>query len=195
MKALSLLLLPLLLCACGESGPSSTTVPAHDPATRKQAIDALAEMGPQRMTHYARMDSVGPWVIVTQDDAPEGTLTFCFVMRDANGRLLSVSEAPQSISGDWYITLTHYFDEQGRTFAFERRASYYNSICAPDLAHETTTRYYAPDGRELEALFNLKDDTGKELDRAECQFPYDYPYTMYPNSAELAKGTGLPLDR
>ncbi|MDX9750259.1 MAG: hypothetical protein RBT71_04175 [Flavobacteriales bacterium] len=197
------LLLAVLLTACGGNTPSapplaeqagapeSTT--AADPATRKQAIDALLELDPGRVAVYAQVPGAQRPVIVEDGAFPEEVATTWNVLRDAAGHVVLVLEIPFSESGDWSIVLGHYFDAQGRTFAFERRAAFYNSLCTDGLAHETATRHYAPDGRETDALFSLKDEAGQDLDRAECDFPYDHPYTMHPTLAELVAATGLTL--
>lgn len=203
MRTLRSLPAIILLAACSgnppSTGPAGTT-PANgtlpqDPATRKQAIDALLEMEPQRIAVYVRVPGSDSLLHVRDGAFPEEVATTFNVLRDAGGHVVLAVEAPFSESGDWDITLAHYFDADGRTFAFERRAGFFNSICTDGMAHETTIRYYAPDGRETQAIFSLKDEQGNDLKREACEFPYDHPYIMYPSWPELAKEAGLAQRR
>jgi hypothetical protein len=201
------LLLPLpflLLAAC--TAPGHTDNEAHDtadavraepdpqhPALRKQAVDTLLAHGRGHVSHYGRLADGDAVVPLGSDDLPVGMTTTYQVLRDGADHVVLVIESPVSESGDWSIAVAHYFDAQGRTYAFERRAAFFNSLCTDGLAHERSTRYYDHDGRELGSRHDLHDAAGHPLKREDCEFPYDFPYTMYPSLAELAATTGLPI--
>lgn len=97
---------------------------------------------------------------------------------------------PVSQSGDWDMGLTHYFDQNGQTFAFERNTSFYNSLCTDDLAIEQIVTYYYKDAK-LDSIYTFTDVKGNQLEPDSCAFPYDFPYRIYTNVDDVLKSVGL----
>lgn len=196
-------LLTVLLAACGDGrNPEDATEAdraaavlerADGPEARKSAMDTLMKEHPERLQVYADAPGGAPPEQVIGGSFPDNWTTAYTVLRDEGGTVLLVAAAPFSESGDWDISLVHYFDRAGRTFAFERRASFFNSGCTDGVAYERATRYYDTTGRETSAVFALQDAQGKDLVREHCSFPYDFPYTMYTTLGELAQDVGLPV--
>src|SRR5690606_579000 len=98
--------------------------------------------------------------------------------------IVATFESPSSESGDWNIVYTHYFDSEGKTFAFERQTYFYNSMCTEGLAHEIITNFYNNDFSVLDKKYQLTDEYGKNLHKDSCQFPYDYSYEISENSED-----------
>ena len=107
-----------------------------------------------------------------------------WLLKDSLNKIVTISEQPFSQSGDWNIVLTHYFDKDGKTFAFERQANFFNSICTDDVAYETQTEFYNNNFKLIDKMYKLVDKNNKPLQKDSCQFPYDYEYKI---SADLDK--------
>ena len=77
----------------------------------------------------------------TRDDSPDDeTEARYYLLYDEQGRILSHSEVPTSLSGDWYKEITHYFGNDGQTIMLKNYSYHYNSGCAFLL--NVTWRYY-----------------------------------------------------
>jgi len=153
---------------------------------QKAQIDTLFKRNPNEIKVFALFeDDQIPREIYDQD-FPDNVVTTFNLLRDSKGRLIRISEFPFSRSGDWHIGLTHYFDNQGKTFAFERKTNFFNSICT-EIAFETVTEYYDSDFNRLDSIYTLIDGDNKELERDSCQFPYDYEYSVSMDSYNCLK--------
>ena len=189
-----------ILCLVACRPASLSEIPAQDDASRllqlkeeKTHLDSLFLIQKSQLPVYGQLRDADSLINVDLSDwNPEIVRTF-WPLVDTLGRIRAVTESPVSESGDWVITFTHYFDSVGHTFAFERKTSFYNSICTPDLAHEVRTQFFAPDGVQLDSAYHLSDAEGKSLQRSECQFPYDYPYTPAPTQADYWATHRLPI--
>ena len=106
------------------------------------------------------------------------------ILKDSLGQIITASEFPFSESGDWNIILTHYFDKDGKTFAFERQTNFFNSMCTDGVAFETQTEFYNSDFQLIDRMYKLVDEKNKILQKDSCQFPYNYEYKV---SADIDK--------
>jgi hypothetical protein len=107
-----------------------------------------------------------------------------------DSQIVCIGAYPFSLSGDWDIGLTHYFENDGSTFAFERNTSFYNSMCTDDLAIEQIVLYYH-NTSIVDSVYYLSDINGNSLVNDSCEFPYNYPYHAYPNTNDLLKSLGF----
>jgi hypothetical protein len=104
-----------------------------------------------------------------------------WILKDSLNKIITIFEQPFSESGDWNIVLTHYFDKDGNTFAFERQTNFFNSICTDDVAYETRTEFYSNDFKLIDKMYKLVDKNNKPLQKDSCQFPYDYEFKISPD--------------
>lgn len=191
MKILLSILISLscVMVAC-KSNEASTAVsenaPKHDSLSmlkkEKALIDSLFQNNKKQLSVFAKPVNKDTLIEVKNDQFPPNILTTFNVLKDKTGKTLSISEFPFSESGDWTIRLTHYFDQQGKTFAFEREAKFYNSICTDGIANESLTIFYNQSFQPIHKLYNLVDANNKPLQKDSCQFPYNYTYHI---SSEL----------
>jgi hypothetical protein len=189
----------ILLCLLACRPANSPNLPSQDVTftllqlkAEKDLLDSLAEKNQSQLTLYGRWRDTDSLVVLDPLEwNPEIMHTFLPVV-DSLGRIRAVTESPVSESGDWVITYTHYFDSSGKTFAFERKTGFFNSICTDDLALELTTQFFAPDGVQLDSTYYLSDKAGNPLQRSECQFPYDYPYSIYRSQESYWTAQRLP---
>ena len=117
------------------------------------------------------------------DDA-EATYT---IFKDSSGKIFTASEFPVSESGDWYIVLTHYFDNNGKTFAFERQTNFFNSGCTEGVAYETKTEYYNDHFQLIGREYKLIDEKNRPLKKDSCAFLYEYDYKVADNAQNYLK--------
>jgi hypothetical protein len=189
-----------ILCLVACRPASLSDIPAQDDASKllqlkveKANLDSLFEARKPQLSVYGQLRDSDSLINVDPSAwNPEIVRTF-WPLVDTQGRVRAITESPVSESGDWVITYTHYFDSVGHTFAFERKTSFYNSICTPDLAHEIRTQFFAPDGVQLDSVYHLSDAEGKSLLRSDCQFPYDHPYAPAPTQADFWAIHSLPI--
>ncbi|GAB3244718.1 hypothetical protein GCM10027346_42610 [Hymenobacter seoulensis] len=158
---------------------------------QQAAIDRYALAHPAAFLTYVQLEN-GTLVKTTSDTLPATTAVVFRVLRNEQQRLLLASESPVSESGDWSLAYTHYFNQQGHTFAFKRETAFFNSGCTESAALETITRYYTASHREVHKTTTLVDDTGKRLNRATCVSPYDWPYAYSKTSGAFLSRSRIP---
>jgi hypothetical protein len=162
---------------------------------QKRASDAYARAHSAAYVTYARLDN-GRLVRVKNAALPDGTETVYRVLMNRQRVVVLVHQEPTRESGDWHLTYTHYFTPQGQTFAYERRTSFFNSLCTQtpdDVAHETQVHYYAAGRRRRQGEYRLVDAEGRALPQARCQLPYPSPYQPSKTVAEFCRRNKLPL--
>ena len=150
----------------------------------KRQLDSLMKRGKHRIEVYALRAGEDSAIKVDKGEFPDSIRSTFNVFRDDAGRSRVASEFPFSESGDWSLRLTHYFDEKGRTFAFERSLNFFNSVCTPGMASEIRSYFFDTSGRVTDSLYLLLDKEDKALKRKDCQFPYDYPYSIHRDSSD-----------
>lgn len=190
----------LSLIACQSANQKEDGQPAIQTDLVKTLIlakthtDALIASGKDSVLVFEKMPgSPAPVPVVAKE--PGGPLAerYFYLHHDSSGRLAAAIEVPVSESGDWMIKLTHYFSPDGKTYAFERKAEFYNSICTPGKAFETTTQFFDPAFQLVEKNLQFTDEKNNELVRDSCQFPYNYPFRIYPTSRTFFDSTGVKL--
>lgn len=148
---------------------------------QKTIIDTLFNHDKDKLIVLAKMvDNDKPMRIIN-GIFPDNVETTFNILKDSLGHIVTVSEFPFSQSGDWNIIFTHYFDKNGKTFAFERQTNFFNSICTDGVAFETRTEFYNSDFKLIDKTYKLVDEKNGTLKLDSCQFPYDYEYKISSN--------------
>ena len=177
-------------CNSNNSRTSSTSriLPETDILERlkyqKTIIDTLFNHSNDRLIVLAKLADNDEPIQIKNENFPDNVETTFNILKDSLGQLISASEFPYSESGDWNIILTHYFDKDGKTFAFEKQTNFFNSICTDGVAYETLTEFYNSDFQLIDKMYKLVDEKNKTLKKDSCQFPYDYEYKV---SADINK--------
>lgn len=111
------------------------------------------------------------------------------VLEDDNGKVILIDSSPVSESGDWDVSHTHYFDENGNTFLFERKANAFNDCLTNDsVAYETIKKYYTPPFKLIKQQDILVDKNGKALDKNKCSVDFAMEDAkVYPNVTACLK--------
>ncbi|HET8542390.1 MAG TPA: hypothetical protein VFL83_21130 [Anaeromyxobacter sp.] len=121
----------------------------------------------------------GPIVPVADPDSwPDDAATSWIVVLDERRRVRLLQESPVSWSGDWSLDLTHVFDAEGRTVAFQRFSGFFNSGCS-EVARERSVAYFDGRGRRLAREWRLENGKRRLLSPKGCQFPYRNEYAIH----------------
>ncbi|WP_256011124.1 hypothetical protein [Desertivirga xinjiangensis] len=100
------------------------------------------------------------------------------VLKNKDGKVVYIAELPFSPKDDWFIAYRHYFDENGRLFAFQRQNNFFKSECTRGAALENLTLFYDTNFRMLDSVYTLTDSNKKKLEPGSCKFPFNFPYTV-----------------
>ncbi len=190
----------LLLSCQSQSSSSSKTVEEKQPeesqdslTVRKATIDNL------RMTKYlvgkvyAKVPHVESPIEVLNLEWPNEIEEVYNIWLDTNKSIVCIGSYPYSPTGDWDLGLTHYFKPNGKTFAFEKLTSFYNSRCTEGLAIEQNLIYYNNDFHAIDSLYVLTDAKANPLEKDSCTFPYTFDYSVYGSHEKLLKVLKISL--
>jgi len=170
------------------SSSNSLLLPDSDILDRlkyqKQIIDTLFYHHKEKVIVLAKLTENNEPISIKDGNFPDNVKTTFNILKDSLGHILTISEFPFSESGDWNIIFTHYFDKEGKTFAFERQTNFFNSICTDGVAYETRTEFYDNDFKIIDKSYKLVDKENRTLQKDNCQFPYDFEYKI---SADIDK--------
>ncbi len=188
----------LCLAACKPSGNADDSRLLAEPDllerlhAQQTSIDTFCHRHPERTITYAQLVGHEEIVVIDCADADQLNIDRTFMLlKDSTGRVLAAYESPYSESGDWNILYTHYFDSEGKTFAFSREASFFNSICTDGIAVENMSKWYTNALNMVDSSYTLRDEEGQDLAKDSCQFAYDYAYTIYPELKSFLKANKL----
>jgi hypothetical protein len=200
---LFLTILLVLISACQPnnhtSTPTSSRLPEPDIAERlkyqKAVIDRSIADSNYQPEMLVKLTEEVELIVLKDSVLPDETETSFNIYRDSLQRIVAITESPYSQSGDWFLTLTHYFDNNGQTFAFERQTNFFNSGCTNGVAYETKTDYYTDDFTLIGKDYKLVDEQGRNLKKDSCTFLYEYDHKVLPGLKEFLQLNSLQKDR
>lgn len=158
---------------------------------QKSVIDSLFIKDRDQVIVLARLAPKGKLVQVMTDSVPENTETVFYMLKDSSGQIISISEIPESESGDWFIVSTHYFDQHGSTFAYDNQTNFFNSLCTDGIAYETVTKFYNSNFQLIDSVYKLVDENNKSLQRDSCQFLYGVTFDVFPDCDAFLRASGI----
>lgn len=197
----SLLIASLYACQTGNNRPvpASRSIPEPDLIERlkyqKAAIDTLYDRSRDKIEVLIKLNDSSRLVPFKDSILPDETEVSYFVLRDSLHHIVQITESPYSQSGDWYITLTHYFDPAGKTFSFVRHTNFFNSECTEGVAYETKTEFYNDAFQFVGRDYRLEDEKGESLPKDSCNFLYEYEYKVFPALSQYLKAKKIPEKR
>ena len=160
---------------------------------KKAVYDSLRQQNKFELQVLIRMKNDTALYIINNMEFPSSGIATTFnILKNKAGKILMVSVYPYCESGDWFVGFTHYFDEQGNTFAFERLTSFYNSKCTSGLANEKIIKYYSSTFTELKNTYSLTDSKNIPLKKSSCDLPYQFDYSVFKNVNEVYKQNHIP---
>jgi hypothetical protein len=158
-------ILVALITSCNSTGSKPNSIsrllPEQDIIERlkyqKGIIDTLFNQSKDRLIVMVKLVDKNDLVIVSNGNFPKNVELTFNILKDSLGQIITILEFPFCESGDWNIILTHYFDKDGNTFAFERQTNFFNSLCTDDVAYETKTEFYNADFQLIDNEYKLVD--------------------------------------
>ena len=128
---------------------------------RITVIDSLFEDGSRVKKFTKTKQGV---IEVRNGEWPDEIKTTYNVLNDAGGMVIAVQESPFSESGDWGATMTHYFDEDGKTFAVTKWSSSFENC--PTEVHQvfvTIISLYDKSFKPISKSYEMKDENGRDF--------------------------------
>jgi hypothetical protein len=159
--------------------PQAPVDPLEAARRRVAEVDTMRVKRPDRERLWAMLPEQAE-IVVVKDTAswPDEVESSMSTFTDLHGRPIAFTESPFSISGDWFAVGTHWFDEQGRTVAFELHVSAFSSGCT-EIVRDTWRTLYDASFRALRTDTTHTDGDGKLL-AADCQPPGDFSDMVAP---------------
>jgi hypothetical protein len=162
---------------------------------QKKEIDTLFIRSTNKLIVFAKITGKEKPVEIKNGDFPENVEVSYNLLKDKSGNTISIKEFPFSESGDWDISYTHYFDKNGKTYAFQRKTNFFNSTCTEGVAVETIIQFYNNNFQLLDKSYNLIDDKNRKLEKDKCQPEYDFDFNTYSTRDKLLELIKINNDR
>jgi hypothetical protein len=124
---------------------------------------------------------------VIEQNWPDDIETTYNVLKNQRGQIIYLGEFPTSESGDWSLGLKHYFGDNGKLIAFEKRLSYFNEDCTDGAVIETTIELYDNDFKVAKTSKTQTDKNGKELKVKDCGHAYNWDIDKRGTVTELVQ--------
>lgn len=156
------------------------------------AIDKTYKTDVGRIELYMKLvENKKPLRVKNFDRAPGNLETSYNLYRDSLGVVRFVLESPFNKSGDYLNTFAHYFDDQGRTFAFVRTSNFFHSQCTSGAASEISAYFFDQHQQVIQKMYELKASDGKPLHPDSCVFKYRKAYKIYATRDALLQAIDL----
>ena len=172
------ILFPILLASCSPSSDNASSSSSELVASlraRKYSIDSLINEE-RKLIALAKVK--GRESLVDMPKAAGQRIEAVFNVYKNDGRIIYIAEMPKSPEDEWFIAYKSYFDEQGKLFAFQRQNNFFHSDCTDGAALENLVKYYNQEFESVDSTYSLTDSRKKELETADCKFPYNFPYKI-----------------
>lgn len=167
------------------SGLSPASILLNKLRYQKRESDTLFSRSTNKLIVFAKITGKEKPVEIKNGDFPENVEVSYNLLKDKSGNTVLIKEFPFSESGDWDISYTHYFDENGNTYAFQRKTKFFDSTCTEDVAVETIVQFYSNNFQLLDKSYKLLDDKNRKLEKDKCQPEYDLDYNIYSTRDKL----------
>jgi hypothetical protein len=122
---------------------------------------------------------------VIGQDWPDDIETTYNILKNKREQIVYLGEFPTSESGDWTLGLKHYFEDNGRLIAFEKRLSYFNRDCTDGAVIETVIELYDNDFKLIKSTKVQTDNNGRQLKVKDCEHAYNWTFDKRGTVSEL----------
>lgn len=194
-----LFLLAALAISCNSKKQEPATeqskaaaAPSSSQVMQKSAIDTLFSNSKDKLLVLAKITEDSEAIEIRNAEFPGTIASAINILRDEWGKVICVAEFPYSESGDWWVGQRHYFDAEGKTFAFEQQASQFNSGCTEGAVYETSVGYYDTNFKRTSVAYSLVDEQGMPLQPDQCDL-YKFEYIVYPDLETLLEARKINL--
>jgi len=197
MKFLYLFVILLIASLSGKAQSATGKVATADSTlvslkNKKAAIDKYVHAHAKQMAVFVKVPNKKTLVRVYNEKWPEEIEYTCNILKDKNGKVVYIFQAPFSESGDWDISYEHYFDENGNVFAFYKDESIFNDNVKGGIIRSRLLIYYNKDFKAIKQSNWLADEKGNVVKADKTKFDFrDYKYTIYKTLAGCLKALNL----
>lgn len=179
MKTLLLILIPIIILFCKPWQDTRLV----EFKKKKTAIDQYGYKHRKDMLTLVKLSGKETLVRVKNENWPDNTEYIYNILKDESGRVILTEQIPYSESGDWYVEWKHYFDADGKTFAFSKRETLFDESVKGGVAVEEFLTYYDVNFKMINQSFRLTDKDDKNINRNKKEFNFrDDKYNIYKNA-------------
>jgi hypothetical protein len=159
---------------------------------KRVAADKYLKQHDKALLLYAKVEGKKYALKIKNEEWPEVVESSFNVLKDARGKIMMILEIPFSQSGDWSITYTHYFDDDGNTYAYKKNINVFDDVKG-GVVYGTQINYYRANHKLLSQSKSIRDKYGKKVIDTGHISMYDswYKPTVYKNVEECLKGYGI----
>jgi hypothetical protein len=103
---------------------------------------------------------------------------------DSNANIIQFIEMPRSESGDWFLDMFHYFDNNGHVLKFSYYLGQFASGCTEFLRDERD-QFFTKEGQLIKESRVFTDGDYKAIDTTGCYIMEDFEYGIFKTVGEL----------
>ncbi|GAA4308983.1 hypothetical protein [Nibribacter koreensis] len=160
--------------------------------------DTLLTPNRKQFQVWVKLPNSGELTQVVNNNWPEEVESTFNLQLDSQGRIIRIAEMPYSESGDWDIMYSHYFTEEGKTFAFEKLVSAFNTFCpnnelVDDVTREKVINLYSPSFTRIDSTYKMTDEKGKDITSKKCELQVNSETMIFKNLAAYLSANKLNL--
>jgi hypothetical protein len=163
----------------GDNGITGLCIIKLESNSQKAEIDNLQSKDKLKLEVFVKESNKENLTLVINENWPEIIETTYNVWKNEKGNIVKIGEFPFSESGDWEIEYEHYFDQNEKTYAFERNTNFFNNLCAEGVAYEKIIEFYNLDFNKVGRNYSLTDKNKTKLKKENCEMNYDFPFEIY----------------
>lgn len=159
-------------------------------ANQKDLIDTMLNSAEYTREPFG-LTTEGKVIKITDETEESGMFsTLYLLVKDKLGSVVRISESPYSESGDWSVSVAHYFDKNNKTFAVEKNYATFHSLCNDEIVAEQKTTFY-DDNMKLLDNRRIVTGGGSRIAEDSCMVPFYDNYVVLPDAAACLKYFGL----
>ncbi len=150
MRHTTILFLLLSISSCGQGTLTDQR--------EKERLEIENQIKADKLIILVKVKGQAELKKVIDQNWPEDIETTYNIFKDQRGQIIYLGEFPTSQSGDWSLGLKHYFGDNGKLIAFEKRLSYFNEDCTDGAVIETIIELYDNDFKIINKLNYVKNN-------------------------------------
>ena len=181
MRYTLILFLLLSISSCGQA------TLADQREREKLEIDRQVTTDKDKLIILVKVTGQTDLEKVIDQNWPDDIETTYNIFKNNRGQIIYLGEFPTSQSGDWTLGLKHYFGDNGKLIAFEKRLSYFNENCTDGAVIETIIELYDNDFKVIKTTKTQTDNKGRELKVKDCGHAYNWTFDKRGTVNELVQ--------
>ncbi|MGE0773100.1 MAG: hypothetical protein AB7K37_15425 [Cyclobacteriaceae bacterium] len=153
------------------------------------------DLGAVKIFTQSSMSSM-PQRVYSLDSMNDKRYNYMYNVVFRENKVIALIGVPFIESGDYRVTVSHYFDRDGNTIAYKKKITFFDSNCSEDPLVSEKVVYYDKKGGAVLKKEQLRDVQGRALkNESECVLNFSYPdkvflkYSQIPFSETLAKAS------